>query len=735
MTRPIDNGSEKPAAPRFPCIYKGIAVAVAAALLLIIGWGLYPFYTELTSSPADVALESTAARLLRLDEILTVSAAMSAATGEQYWLQRYREYKIERERTLYNFTKDLDEGGQTDPQYADLKQADKAVQRMERKAFALVNAGKRSAALRLLTGEEYRRQRSVYSERLYGIHRRLAAALEARRQAETRLFHIALVAFLAFSAISVSAWVVASRSARRWKHTLVQERKRERKVVGKAVENGLRSASLHSMTSAGQTAIDGLAMVDLNLAYDYVNPALCRLHKCQTPEEMIGRNVGEFLAQETLARLRELTQKALSGESVESFEGLARANGQLVPIEVAPSLVASDTGAPWAFLLIIRDVTEQKRAQEELRKSRDFYLSLFEDFPNPVWRSDRDGKFDYFNKTWLSFTGRTLPREIENGWTEGIHPEDLERCVNTYSEAFHARQPFNMEFRLLRHDGQYRWMIDCGRPFSDPDGRFAGFIGACYDITERQQMEDQLGAKNRELESFVYTVSHDLRAPLVSMAGFARLLSEEYADRIEAEGQQYLRRIHANIDSMNALLTELLELSRIGRLEEHKEEFSVGEAVRKTLEDHTGMIEQSGARIKVAEEWPVVRASRARLSQIFSNLISNAIKFSRKGVIPELEIGWEPAAAGYRFFVRDNGIGIKESHLQGVFEIFSRLKEKEVEGTGIGLAIVKRVVEDHGGQVGVNSAPGEGSTFWFTLPASQEQKEEEEEWALATSRL
>ncbi|HYF75180.1 MAG TPA: PAS domain S-box protein, partial [Candidatus Nitrosocosmicus sp.] len=143
-------------------------------------------------------------------------------------------------------------------------------------------------------------------------------------------------------------------------------------------------------------------------------------------------------------------------------------------------------------VLVIDDITMDKQVERELEKSRDFYLTLFENFPALIWRAGLDGKCDYFNKSWLEFTGRTLEQEMGDGWNSGVHPEDLEYCFNTYIKAFNFREAFDMEYRLRRFDGEYRWIIDMGRPFYDLNGIFSGYIGSCYDITERKTAEEGL---------------------------------------------------------------------------------------------------------------------------------------------------------------------------------------------------------------------------------------------------
>jgi signal transduction histidine kinase len=241
------------------------------------------------------------------------------------------------------------------------------------------------------------------------------------------------------------------------------------------------------------------------------------------------------------------------------------------------------------------------------------------------------------------------------------------------------------------------------------------------EVTERRRAQSDLAARNRELESFVYMASHDLRTPLTSIEGFTRLLEESYADRLDADGREFLQRVQENAAHMTALVEDLLELSRVTSNQEPKGTVTVAEVIAQVCEELQQAIAESGAEITVPDDLPVVHASPTRLRQVFTNLISNGIKFSRDGVAPRVAIGWERTPEGHRFSVQDNGIGIAHEQRGQVFEIFSRLKDKDVSGTGIGLAIVKRIVESHGGEVGVESTPGEGSTFWFTVPENGQE--------------
>lgn len=167
----------------------------------------------------------------------------------------------------------------------------------------------------------------------------------------------------------------------------------------------------------------------------------------------------------------------------------------------------------------ITDITDRKMMEEALLRSRDFYLTLFDEFPALIWRAGTDGSCNYFNKAWLAFTGNTLEVELGEGWAEGVHPDDREECVQTYQFAFAARTPFHMEYRLLRHDGQYRWISDYGRPFYDLNSEFAGYVGSCYDITEHRDLEEKLG----------YLAMHDALTELPNRRFFSEELNRALA--------------------------------------------------------------------------------------------------------------------------------------------------------------------------------------------------------------
>ncbi len=219
-----------------------------------------------------------------------------------------------------------------------------------------------------------------------------------------------------------------------------------------------------------------------------------------------------------------------------------------------------------------------------------------------------------------------------------------------------------------------------------------------------------------ELESFLYTASHDLRAPVLSIQGFANLLYRNLNRRLDEQSREHLLRIRTNAETMDLLLRDLLEVSRVGKVPEAKEWVDSGEIVATVLRDLEPEIAPLRVRVKVGERLPMVAYAPRLLARVFRNLVDNAIKFMGDQPSPMIAIGCERAAGGHRFFVRDNGAGIKSEDQERVFGLFARGDGTRAPGSGIGLAIVQRIVETHGGRVWVESRPGEGSTFNFTVP-------------------
>ena len=265
---------------------------------------------------------------------------------------------------------------------------------------------------------------------------------------------------------------------------------------------------------------------------------------------------------------------------------------------------------------------------------------------------------------------------------------------------------------------------------------------AFHEVEERKKVEqalrwneEKLGAllseleeKNYELETFVYTVSHDLKTPIVTIEGFIGAIREDYADLLTGEGDQYLTYMSDAARKMEALINDLLELSRVGRLRETKSEFSFGELIENILMALSPEIRARSIKVNVGKDLPMVYGEQKRLRQAVENLLSNSMKYMGKdNPSPRIDIGIQKANGRDAFFIRDNGIGIEKEYFEKIFQVFQRLPaaKRIADGTGVGLAIVKRIIENHGGMIWTESEPGKGTTFFFTLAEKENEVSKE----------
>ena len=349
-------------------------------------------------------------------------------------------------------------------------------------------------------------------------------------------------------------------------------------------------------------------------------------------------------------------------------------------------------------------------ANVDLARSEAFYHSLFDLSPDGVVVTNTDGIILQANARAAEILEFDTPAELIGRNATELYVRPAERDV------------------LLEHIAKYQHMEGYRRDMHTRRGKiivtmvstrlidYEGqpcLLSVLRDITERARLR-------QEMEDFAYSASHDLQAPLRTFEGYARWLLEDYGEMLDDVGRQLCEEIIADALHMKKLLDGLLEYSRIGRLHTEAIAVDVRTVIDLVLHDLQLEIIDTGATIYAPERLPTVYYPEVRLTQIFSNLVSNALKFTA-GRAPVVTIDCEELARYYRFAVRDNGIGIAPEHFGRIFEIFKRLHTRdEYPGTGAGLTIVKKIVESHGGQIGVESTLGEGSTFWFTVPKTED---------------
>jgi PAS domain S-box-containing protein len=511
------------------------------------------------------------------------------------------------------------------------------------------------------------------------------------------------------------------------------------------------------------------------------------------------------------------------------------------PVEIA--ITRLDTGATPTFSAFVRDITNRKRSEQQFLESRQHYRALAESLPHLVWTCRPDGYCDFLSRQWVEYTGSADRDQLGYGWAQQLHPDDQERVKAAWREATIRGDQFDVEFRIRRHDGIYRWfktravpLHDAGGAIvkwfgsntdvddykralastaeaeerfrrvveaapnamvmADRDGRIvlvnrkceelfgyareeligqpieqlvpeqlreahpahvASFLRApstrpmgvgrelfgqrkdgtqvaveiglnpielpegqhtlasIIDVTERRRIDDDLRRSNHDLEQFAYIASHDLQEPLRMVANYTDLLAQRYQGQLDERATKYIQYATDGARRMQRLVADLLAYSRVGSQARRLVPVDSGQVLRTVIDSLDRLIRESGATVSVEGALPRVLADEGQLGQVFQNLIGNAIKF--KGSAPP-KISVQATRRGNRwvFSVKDNGIGMDMRYAERIFQMFQRLHEKGTyEGSGIGLAITKRIVDGHGGRVWCESTLGVGTTFFFTL--------------------
>ncbi len=377
-------------------------------------------------------------------------------------------------------------------------------------------------------------------------------------------------------------------------------------------------------------------------------------------------------------------------------------------------------------------VGEIEQASSALRESEERYQTLAEASPVGLLRVDAQGAFSYVNERSIQISGASLEQFQQKGPFTGIHPEDLSEVTRQWLEASKNTLPLKQEYRYLHEDGGVTWVLSQAKPEFDDRGSFIGYIGTLTDLTDRKRAEEEretligeLEARNAEMEQFTYTVSHDLKSPLITVHGFLGLLQKDIEADNKGRIEVDIQHIENAVEKMGFLLEDLLALSRVGRIINPSEKVNLADLVNGVVNLLSGIIKERGVQVKVDPNLPTIFVDRSRFEQVIQNLIENAIKFMGDQKSPCVEISVREDHGKPVYFVRDNGIGINSRYHDTVFGLFDRLNQA-IDGTGIGLALVKRIIEVHDGKIWVESeGEGHGSSLCFTLPAVDEVAEEE----------
>ena len=335
------------------------------------------------------------------------------------------------------------------------------------------------------------------------------------------------------------------------------------------------------------------------------------------------------------------------------------------------------------------------------------YQKLIERSPTGIY-VEQGGRFLFANERFAYTYGYTVDEIVGMERHRLVCPESVETGGGRPDKDGLAKGIREHELKGRKKNGECIWLKETSRDI-EYRGKPA-ILGSVVDITGLKRQEE-------ELKQFLYAVSHDLRNPIIAIQGFARRLQKKRQQNLGEKGLQYVGHIYASACQMEQLVTDLLTLSRLGRMKLDYEDAAIDSILDEVMTDLRNQIQDSGVKIDRTTKLPVVRCDRTKLYQVFQNLLTNAIKYTRDSANPEVIIGHEEHDTFHRFYVTDNGIGIETKDQDKIFDMLTRASGSEYrEGTGLGLSIVQKIVEGHGGEVGVDSEKGKGATFHFTLP-------------------
>jgi PAS domain S-box-containing protein len=481
-----------------------------------------------------------------------------------------------------------------------------------------------------------------------------------------------------------------------------------------------------------------LAVIEWNTDFKVVdwNPAAERIFGYMR-EEALGSQVDLIVSEAGRPEVDQLWQALLAqkGGTYSIFENLTK-DGCTITCEWFNAPLVGAGGEIIGVASLVRDITEHKKAEQALRESEERLRQIASSLREVIWLRDaRTRQVLYVNPAFEELTGRTCENFYENRdiVIDVIHPDDKEGVIKALKQRFDG-VPYDKEHRIVHLDGSVRWVSSRIFPVRNEADEVYRWASIMEDITDQKRAEEeirrlneelelrviertaQLEAANKELEAFSYSVSHDLRAPLRAIDGFSRILIKDHASQLPSEVVRLLEIVRSNTQQMGRLIDGLLAFSRLSRQPVDKRTVNMGDLVRDVLDILQGDLEGRGVEIKI-EHLPACWGDPLLLRQVWMNLLSNALKFTREREMAQIEIGYKEVDGEQVYFVKDNGVGFDMQYVDKLFGVFQRLhRDEKFEGTGVGLAIAQRIVQRHDGRVWMEGVVDQGVTSYFALP-------------------
>jgi len=489
-----------------------------------------------------------------------------------------------------------------------------------------------------------------------------------------------------------------------------------------------------------QNATIGIIVINQSGLIEVANPCTEKLFD-YSPAELIGKPIELLMPEKYALKHSSHREKYFSqpkarpmGLGMELFA--RKKNGEVFPVEI--SLGHYEFDGDQLAVAFVTDITERVHAKKLVLEREAWFRSIADNSPVMIWVANVDKLCTYFNNTWLEFTGRTMEQEFGNGWADGVHPDDLEKCFSIYTDAFDNRRPFQMQYRLRRHDGEYRWISDSGKPTFSEEDVFMGCVGSCSDIheqrTSHEYLESKILERTQELSNalerekelnemksrFVSIASHEFRTPLSAVLSSIHLVDQYSAPEQEKNRKKHVERIKSSVKNLNDILTDFLSLEKLeqGKVQLEACRFNLKSFAEEIAEQIKGIL-KPGQEIKFTYAGEhEINQDRATLRNVLVNLLSNASKYSSEG---EIEMKIQVLPEKINISVNDHGIGIPEDQHQLIFSRFFRGRNtNSISGTGLGLSIVKNYIELMNGKISFYSKPGEGTSFFIELPQNHD---------------
>ena len=460
-----------------------------------------------------------------------------------------------------------------------------------------------------------------------------------------------------------------------------------------------------------------------------------------TKEEVLGHSLFEMYHPDCMAEVGQAFAAFVNTGEVHNAElQLRRKDGSKIDVILNVSAVRDEQGEILYSSSIWRDITERKQAEENLRASEAKLRAILDNAPAVIYLLDEQDRFAFVNRRWEMLFDKTNEDVAGKSMFEIFPKEIAEPFSQANQKVFETGVPVEVEEVAPQDDGLHTY-ISHKFPLPNLSDTPSILCGISTDITARKRAEEevhrlneeleqrviertaQLEAANKELEAFSYSVSHDLRAPLRAIDGFSRILAQRHLGDLDPKAQHYLQRVRRNTRHMGNLIDDLLQFSRLSRQSLRVKPVKPERLVRQVLEELSDIQEERQIEIDIGS-LPDCQADPVLLKQVYVNLLSNAVKFTQRCAVAQIRIGAQNDAARPTYFVADNGVGFDMQYAHKLFGVFQRLhRAEDYEGTGVGLALVQRIIHRHGGEIWAEAAPEEGATFFFTLAESSSHGE------------